>query len=134
MKLIPGKIQPIEIQKKFIKEYSQLLKRAEKEEIHLFFFDPTHQIHNTINGKCWQIKGKKGTIKIKSNTGRKRITILGAVNVKTNIISSVITQNNCDSDMLKTTLYSIRNEYRNQKKIVMIVDNASYNKSTKLKI
>ena len=90
MKLIPGKIQSVAIQEKFITEYKKLLQRAEKEEIHLFFFDPTHQIHNTINGKCWQTKGKKGTIKIKTNTGRRRITILGAVNVRTNLISSVI--------------------------------------------
>jgi transposase len=29
----------------------------------------------------WQPRGKKGTITIKSNTGRKRITILGALNI-----------------------------------------------------
>lgn len=110
-----------------------LKEQAEKGEIHLLFYDPTHQVHNTINGRCWQPKGKDGTIILPSNTGRRRISILGAIDVVSGGFFSLITEDNCDTEMTKTTLYELRNDkaYRNKKKIVLIMDNASYNRSYK---
>lgn len=41
--------------------------------------------------------------------------------------SSLITERNCNTETVKEVLYKIRNEYRNWKKIVIILDNARYN-------
>ena len=130
-KLIPGNTQPIEVQETFVKEYEILKESAENEEIHLLFFDPTHQVHNTVNGTCWQTKGKSGTVIIKSNTGRKRISVLGAINSVTGNCTAIITENNCDKDMTILTFKEIRKEYSDDKEIVIILDNASYNHAYK---
>jgi len=130
-KLVPGNVQSVEVQETFVKEYEEFKDAAEKEDLHLIFFDPTHQVHNTINGMCWQEKGKSGTVILPSNTGRKRISILGAVNAITGLCTTVITENNCDKDMVIATFNEIRKEYSDGKKIVIILDNASYNHSYK---
>lgn len=130
-KLIPGNTQPVEVQEEFVKEYEKLKESAEKGEIHLLFFDPTHQVHNTINGTCWQTKGKRGTVILPSNTGRRRISVLGAVNSITGSCTTIITENNCDKDMIIATFNEIRKEYPDDKEIVIILDNASYNHAYK---
>ena len=130
-KLIPGNTQSVEVQEEFIKEYKNLKESAEKGEIHLMFFDPTHQVHNTINGTCWQTKGKRGTVILPSNTGRKRISVLGAINSITGDCTTIITENNCDKDMVILTFNEIRKEYSDDKDIVIILDNASYNHAYK---
>ncbi len=130
-KLIPGNTQPVEVQQEFISEYEKLKEKAENGDFHLLFFDPTHQVHNTINGTCWQTRGKKGTVIIKSNTGRRRISILGALNALTGQCSTVITENNCDKDMAIATFKQIRKDYPDNKNITIILDNASYNHAYK---
>ena len=62
-KLIPGKTPPVEIQEEFVKEYENLKACAEQGERHLMFFDPTHHVHTTVNGTCWQPQGKRGTVR-----------------------------------------------------------------------
>ncbi len=69
----------VQIQEEFIDWYEKALLKSKEGKTHLLFYDPVHQLHNTINGKCWQAKGEKNTIVLSSNTGRKRITILGAI-------------------------------------------------------
>lgn len=94
----------------------------------LIFFDPCHLQHNVINGKMWQIKGEKGTLRIKTNTGRQRINILGAfdfTNFKP-IIS--LTEDRCNSIKIVEFFEKIKQQYPN-KEIVIVLDNARYNKS-----
>ena len=126
--LVPWNCPEEKIQTDFIENiFNPLLKLAEKKEIHLLFADPTHKIHNTINGKCWQTRWKAGTIMLKSNTWRKRITILWAINVVNNKkLTSIITEDNCDKEMAKALLEEIRKDYSDWKEIVIIKDNASY--------
>ena len=126
-KLIPGKAPSEEVQKEFIEEYLVLLAQAKEEEIHLLFADPTHQIHNTVCGKCWQTPGAKGTILIPSNTGRKRVNVIGAINPVSMKLSSMVTEDNCDSETMKMALRIIRDDYPDGKAIIIIEDNASYN-------
>jgi len=119
------------MQEKFINAYERLKESAEKGEIHLIFFDPTHQVHNTVNGTCWQTKGMKGTVKVPSNTGRKRISVLGAINAITGDCITMMTEHNCDQEMIIATLHEVRKAYPDNKEIVMILDNASYNHAHK---
>lgn len=43
--------------------------------------------------------------------------------------TSVVTEDNCDQYMMQETLKQIRKEYPDGKKIVLILDNASYNRA-----
>lgn len=48
--------------------------------------------------------------------------------------SSLITERNCNTETVKEILYKIRNEYKNWKRIVIILDNARYNHSKEVEI
>ncbi|MCK5459829.1 IS630 family transposase [Candidatus Parcubacteria bacterium] len=131
--LTPGNHPEEKIQKKFIQSYRYYLKKAKNKEIHLLFSDPTHLVHNTIKSKCWQSKGAKGTIQLSSNTGRKRLNIIGSIDVIEKKFSGVITESNCNREAIKTELNIIRENYPDNKKIVVFMDNARYQKSYEVK-
>lgn len=132
---MPGKAPDKEVQKKFVKRIKRTVKKASKNNGTVIFLDPTHQVHNTINGYCWQEKGIAGTKIISSNTGRKRISIIGAINAVTRKPTTLITEDNRDKEMIKQILVEIRNDYQNTGKIYVFLDNAKYshNKEVKLK-
>lgn len=88
--------------------------------------DPTHQVHNTDNSYCWQDKGKAGTKIILSNSGRKRINIIGAINAITRKPTTLITEDNCDKEMIKCLLGEIRKDYQDAGRIYAFLDNARY--------
>ncbi len=89
-------------------------------------FDPMHQIHNNENGYLWQIKGKEGTKKVKSNTGRRRINILGALNMVNLDIVPFITEENCHKETIKIFLDEVQKTYSKAKEIKIFLDNARY--------
>lgn len=93
---------------------------------HLIFADPTHKVHNTISGKCWQEKGRKGTLVIPSNTGRKRVTILGFIDAVNFQFNSLVTEANCDANTAKIAHRELRKYYNDGKEILIIQDNAPY--------
>ena len=74
----------------------------------------------------WQPKGKEGTIRIKSNPGRKRINILGALNIKDTEVTTMITEEKCNAERVVEFLKKIKEKYPN-KEIIIILDNAKYN-------
>ena len=128
-KLKPGKSPDEETQYNFVSWYNSVLKESKKGKCHILFYDPVHQLHNTINGKCWQKKGGDNTIVLESNTGRKRITILGAINPVNHQFISIILEGMVDKEVTKITLKNIRDTYDDGKEIVIIMDNAAYNRS-----
>ena len=132
--LVPWNYPDEKVQVEFIENtFNPLIKQAKKWKIHLLFADPTHKIHNTINGKCWQTKGKKGTIMLPSNTWRRRITILWAINVLDSTkLTSIVTEDNCDREMAQALLREVRKDYLDWKEIVIIKDNASYHHATEV--
>jgi transposase len=86
-------------------------------------------LHNTINAKCWQSKGGQNTIMLPSNTGRKRITILGAINPINLCFTSITLEGMVDKIVTKIVLDNIRETYNDGKPIVIIMDNAAYNRA-----
>lgn len=102
------------------------IKRATKNKEAVIFLDPTHQVHNTVNGCCWQVTGKAGTKTIASNSGRQRITIIGAINAVTHKPTTLITEANCDKEAMKQFLREIRKDYRHTGRIHIFLDNARY--------
>lgn len=124
--MIPGKAPNKELQKKFAKRIKRTIKKALKHNETVIFLDPTHQVYDTVNGYCWQEKGATGTKIISSNTGRKRISIIGAINAVSHKPTTLITEDNCDKEMIKQILYEIRNDYPHTDKIYIFLDNARY--------
>lgn len=124
---MPWKYPSEDIQKEFIEEYKLLLTKAKAGEIHILFYDPVHQIHNSVAGKCRIEKGKEHLLK--SNTWRKRVTALWGINPVTLKFSGLVTEDNCDTEMTKATFKVIREEYSDGKPIFLFLDNAAYNRS-----
>ena len=81
------------------------------------------------NREAWQFRGKQGTKKIQTNTGRRRINGIGGVNPITMKTTTIITEDNCDKTVVVTYLEKLRKEYPTRKKIYMLLDNASYNRA-----
>lgn len=92
-------------------------------------FDPMHQTHNNENGYMWQPKGKAGTKCVLSNTGRRRLTILGAMNMVNLDIVPFITEENCHKNTIMVFLDEVKKAYPNAKKTMLFLDNARYQRN-----
>lgn len=92
-------------------------------------FDPMHQIHNNVNGYLWQERGKEGTKQIRSNTGRRRLNILGAVDLVSHEIVPFITEVNCNKETIKVFLKEVKKAYSKSRKITIFLDNAKYQRN-----
>lgn len=88
-----------------------------------------HQTHNNENGYLWQIRGKNGTKKVKSNTGRRRLNILGAINLVDLEIVPFLTEENCDKETIKAYLGEVKRVYKKADKITIFLDNARYQRN-----
>lgn len=74
----------------------------------------------------WQPIGREGTLVVPTNTGRKRINILGALNLRDLSTIFTLTEESCDSIRVVDFFMKIREEYLG-KRIVIVLDNARYN-------
>lgn len=92
-------------------------------------FDPMHQTHNNENGYLWQTKGKKGTKLVPSNTGRRRLNILGAIDMVSLNIVPFITKENCNRETIKVFLNEVKAAYPKAKTITLFLDNARYQRN-----
>jgi transposase len=127
---VPGKIPKVEVQKRFRNKIDAYLEQAKGGEIHLYFFDPCHCIHNNVNGYEWQKKGKAGTKMVKANSGRQRLNVVGALNATTKEPYVFLTEANCNQELICMYLESLREQHPDvEKQIVLILDNAPYNHS-----
>lgn len=105
------------------------IKKAKQNKAIVLFLDPAHQVHNVDNRYCWQRKGKSGTKLIPSNSGRERLTIIGAINATTHRPTILTTAGNCDGLMMQAFLGEVRKDYPTTKTIYIFLDNAKYNHS-----
>ena len=121
-KVIPGKVS-VEGQAEFLKTYKTLREKLGVKD-HVYFSDATHPTHNTKPSYGWIKKGKANDIYIKSTTGRKRINLLGAVDIgdKTAV---VIEKDTINADAIIALLEAVKNKQK-QGKVYLIVDNAKY--------
>ena len=126
-KVIPGKVPDIATQLDFIEDYKVSLKDAQDSKIHILFYDPVHQLHNSEAGKCWIEKWTE--VFLKSNTWRKRITAMWGINPINLRFSGLIIEDNCDTETTKAALEIIREDYPDGKPIFIFLDNAAYNRS-----
>ena len=106
----------------------ELAKKSKGKEV-VLNFDPMHQTHNNENGYLWQLMGKEGTKKVPSNTGRRRLNILGAINMVDRDIVPFITEENCNKESIKVFLSEVKKTYASAKKITIFLDNARYQRN-----
>lgn len=111
----------VEKQKEFIAEYSELKDNLPKED-QIYFVDGVHPQHNTIAGYGWIKKGK--TKHLKTNNGRQRININGAINLDTKQVIYV----EDERINAQTMIALLERILKAQKegKIHIILDNARY--------
>jgi transposase len=92
-----------------------------------------HQVHNNANDYAWQIKGVMGTKQVKSNTGRRRLNIIGALDPLTLEQIIILTEANCNKELMVSYLTHIREENKETGVIYTVLDNAGYNRSYEVK-
>jgi len=93
------------------------------------FLDPAHQVHNVDNSYCWQPQGKTGTKDVPSNSGRERLTVIGAISTGSFKPTILTTKDNCDGAMMTVFLGEVRKDHPKATTIHIFLDNAKYNHS-----
>lgn len=125
-RIVPGGAPDEETQIRFIQKIMRTIHYAGQHNAVVLFLDPTHQAHNVVNGYTWQIRGREHTRTIPSNSGRKRITVIGALNAVTLEPTILITESNCDARAMVSMMEEIRKAYPRKKTIYVFLDNAKY--------
>ncbi len=124
-KIVPGKADPIK-QQQFLSVYRDIKDNlAPKDQI--YFVDSTHPEHNTKPAYGWILKGKINDKYIKTNTGRERLNLTGAIRL-TDKQTTVFEGQTVNSN---STIRLIKKLEKKQPigKIFLILDNASYHHS-----
>lgn len=119
-KLVPAKADR-EVQQQFLDEYFKLKEQlADGDQI--YFLDATHPTHNTRPSMGWILKGTEKLIK--SNTGRDRLNLNGALNGKTHEI--VLREDEKINSVSTIKLLDAILEKHPLGRIYLIWDNARY--------
>ncbi len=129
-KIIPGKLDPAK-QEEFKAAY-QTLKESLNAEDKIYFLDASHPHHNNKSSYGWIPKGEERWIK--TNTGRKRLNINGALNLDGLTGPTIITrlEETINADAMILLIKNIK-EAQPEGEIYLILDNARYNHAIKVK-
>jgi transposase len=123
----PGNPPSEEEQRAFVKRYKSL--KAESEPGTVFLFgDAMHLVHQNEPGYCWG--DPKDPPVIKTNSGRKRLNILGAYHPADHSLVHLTGEENCNAIRVVEFLDTVEKSYISVPKIVLFVDNAKYFKAT----
>lgn len=125
-KALPGKVD-LQKQEQFKIEY-QTLKESKKPGDKIYFLDASHPQHNNMPFYGWIYKGETKTIK--TNSGRGRINLNGALNLEDMDIT-VLSEKTINTHSMMRLVLTIE-EKQITGKLYLIVDNASYNHSYEL--
>lgn len=121
-KVVPGKADRLK-QQQFLEAYRQLKNDLGSKD-QIYFVDSTHPSHNTQLSYGWILKGKKNDKYIKTNTGRDRLNLNGALNL--NFGTAIVLEEKTVNS--GSTINLLENIGRKQKggKVYLILDNASH--------
>ena len=126
--IVPGKADGVK-QKEFLKTYRRL-NRTKGNKDKVYFVDGVHPQHNSMPGYGWLPKGER--TKLKTNTGRQRLNLNGALDANTlEVIASQYDRLNAESTIDFFKLIESKNLTAN--KIYLILDNAGYYKGEKIR-
>lgn len=123
-KLIPGKADA-DRQRAFVEQY-QALKAEKAPDDPIYFMDATHPHHNPIAGYGWIKRGKAH--EIRSNTGRQRLNINGAINCAS-LCPIIRYDDTINAQSAVALLQQIEQQHPLAQRIAIICDNARYYRS-----
>ena len=124
-KLLPGKAPAPEVQEEFVASYRKL-KENKGEDDAILFMDATHPQHNPVLGGGWIKRGRR--FPLKSNTGRRRLNINGAIDVET-LHAVVRYDDSIDTESTIALFEQIEATYPKAATITVFCDNARYYRS-----
>ncbi|MBT3878715.1 MAG: IS630 family transposase [Candidatus Scalindua sp.] len=124
LKLVPGKADA-KAQEEFISSYREL-KSTKGATDPIYFMDGTHPQHKSVVAYGWIKKG--ATKELKSNTGRRRLNINGAIDVENTSIS-VDYGVSINAQSTISLLEEIELKHTEAETIYVICDNARYYKT-----
>lgn len=127
-KLVPGN-PDIEAQEIFVQQYEEFMENK-PENIEVLFMDAVHPQHNTMAAYGWIRRGEER--KIQTSSGRDRLNLHGAMNAETFELT-VIESETVDEDSTIQLLEMLENKYALAATIYVILDNAKYHYSKKVK-
>lgn len=119
-----------ELQRAFVVEYATLVVQGTKDNTPVLFGDGVHPSQQTRPSYGWVKKGKDKIIEV--NSGRKRLNILGAINLKTMKFEYQDFQTINGSSTIEF-FKKLEAAYPDSSRIDLILDNAGYNKSEEVK-
>ena len=122
---VPGKADRAK-QEEFVRKY----KRAKSQGGLIYFGDATHPTFNTTLNYGWIKKGEG--FEIKTNSGRHRININGAIEINT---MDVVTRSypTINQYSICDFIKAIRTKNPNEKRITLILDNANYYRAKRVR-
>jgi transposase len=123
-KLVPGKADA-SAQEDFLKEYENLKQNSDEDDL-IMFMDATHPQHNPVIGYGWIKRGKEHPIK--SNTGRRRLNINGAIDIQS-MSAEFRFDDTIDGTSTIALFEQIEYAHPHAKRITIICDNARYYRS-----
>jgi transposase len=127
-KIVPGKADP-QAQREFLKGYEKL-KEDKGEKDPIYFMDGVHPQHNTQASYGWIKRGEQK--EIKSNSGRQRLNINGAINLET-LSCATVMDDAVNADSTIELLKRLERKHTKAEAIYIICDNARYYRSRKVK-
>jgi len=123
-KTVPGKANA-ELQQAYVEFLEKTLKNKEENDVH-YYLDGVHPQHNTQLAYGWIKKGKDKIVK--SNSGRQRININGALNADT--LEVVIrTDDTINAQSTIELFKKLEEKHPEAKNIFITLDNARYYKN-----
>ena len=125
-KEVPGKAPSEEEQRAFITNYQEMKATSEAGTV-FAFGDVMHLVHQNEPGYCWGDPTDPPVIK--TNTGRKRLNILGAYVPSEHSFVHVTGEETCNAERVLEYLETVERAYISVPKIVLFVDNAKYFKA-----
>lgn len=127
--LKPGNPDP-DKQEEFLQRFLAFMQnKAEKEAV--FFVDAVHPAHNSMPAYGWMKKGEK--TELKTNSGRQRLNIHGAMNAETYEVIPLISESTVNSESTIQLLEYLEKLYPLATVIYVILDNAKYHYSKVVK-
>ena len=123
-KLVPGNPDE-QAQEIFAQQYETFM-QEKPADTEVLFMDAVHPEHNAMAAYGWIKRGQQR--KIKTNSGRQRLNLHGAINAETFQIT-IIESSTVNADSTVELLNQIEQSYPLSKQIMVILDNARYHYS-----
>ena len=127
-KLVPGNPN-VDAQEEFVGYYEKFME-DKGDDVEVIFIDAVHPEHNTMAAYGWIKKGQ--TRRLKTNSGRQRLNLHGAINAET-MEMTLIESESINRDSTIQLLEILDQKYDHAKEVIVILDNARYHYSQEVR-